>query len=90
MKNKFNVELTDEEEERYIYLKELSIRHYPKLSIDETAANMAENLYIYYAKHNSLPDPKEEEEASKESIRQQPRIIEYRTPADAGDTLIRE
>jgi hypothetical protein len=91
MTNKFNIRLTDEEEERYNHLKELSLRHYPKLSVDQTASNMAEYLYIYYAKHGSLPDPLEKEPSDEEfkEMINQPRIIEYKTPSDAGCNLKR-
>ena len=89
--NQFNIKLTNEEEERYNYLKEISQKHYPKLIRDSTASNMAEYLYIYYAKHCSLPDPLEKE-PSDEDLREmidQPRIIEYKTPSDAGCNLVR-
>lgn len=87
--NPFNIELTEEEQERYNELKELSLRHYPKLSTDSTAANMAEYLYIHYAKHNCLPDPTEKQ-PSQDDLISLPRIISYKTPSDAGETLIRE
>ncbi len=89
--NQFNIKLTDEEEERYNYLKEISQKHYPKLIRDSTASNMAEYLYIYYAKHGSLPDPLEKEPSDEElkAMIDQPRIIEYKTPSDAGSTLVR-
>jgi hypothetical protein len=67
MTNKFDIDLTDEEQERYNHLKDLSILHYPKLTTDSTAANMAEYLYIYFAKNGCLPDP-EETEPKKEEI----------------------
>lgn len=90
--NPFNIKLSEEEEERYNYLKELSLRHYPKLTTDLTAANMAEYLYVYYAKHNCLPDPAEKEPSKEDvdTLLNQPKIIEYKTPADAGDTLVRQ
>ena len=91
MTNKFNVPLTDEEQERYDYLKALSLQLYPKIATDNIMANMAEYLYIQYAKTGKLPDPPEETEKSEElsDAFDKMRIIEYRTPADAGDTLIR-
>lgn len=89
--NQFNIKLTDEEEVRYNYLKEISQKHYPKLVRDTTAQNMAEYLYIYYAKHGYLPDPVEKEPSDEEieALIDQTRIIEYRTPIDAGSNLIR-
>jgi hypothetical protein len=51
---------------------------------------MAEYLYIYYAKHGVLPEPSEREPSQEEiDMFKQPKIIEYKTPADAGDTLVR-
>jgi len=90
MTNKFDIDLTDEEQERYNHLKHLSILHYPKLTTDNTAANMAEYLYIYFAKNGCLPDPQEGEPTQEEiQMLKQPKIIEYKTPVDAGNTLVR-
>jgi len=89
MTNKFDVELTDEEQERYNHLKDLSLKFYPQISDDSVMSNLSEYLYIYYAKHGCLPDPLENDAAKECHTSNEPRIIEYRTPADAGDSLIR-
>jgi len=89
MTNPFNIKLTEEEEARYNHLKELSLKFWPKIAEDSVMANLAEYLYIQYAKTGVLPDPPAKNEEDSEPVSVVPKIIEYRTPSDAGETLIR-
>ena len=90
MTNKFDIDFTEEERERYNHIKDLSLKHYPQISNDNVMENLSEYLYIYYAKHGCLPDPVEESSnVSKMNMCMEPKIIEYKTPSDAGETLVR-
>lgn len=84
--NKLNIEFTDEERERYDYLKEVSIKLYPQIANDSVMGNLSEYLYIYYAKNGVLPGPVKKDEKEQTT---EPKIIEYKTPSDAGSNLIR-
>lgn len=80
---------TQEEKDRYEYIKELTTRLYPQITEDETLKNMNEYLLIYYAKHEKFPDPPENAENKPTTITNIERIVEHRTPANIGDTLKR-
>ena len=63
MDNIFEAQLTtDEEKERYAYLKELSQKHWPGIKDDPIMAQLSEYLYLEYAKTGKLPDPPTEDE----------------------------
>lgn len=90
MTNKFNIKLNEEEQERYNHLKELSLRHYPQIADDNVMTNLSEYLYLYYAKKGCLPEPDKSQQPESIDALTEPKIIEYKTPANAGDTLIRD
>ena len=56
MSNPFNIPFTPEEKERYEYITKTVAKHYPKLAEDPVATNMAEYLFVYFARTGSLPD----------------------------------
>lgn len=63
------MDFTEEEQERYNFIKEKSILLYPIIAKDKIAGELAEHLFNYYAKNGCLPDvvrqvnKKEDEEA---------------------------
>ena len=79
---------TEEERERYNYIKELTTKLYPHISQDQTLANMSEYLLIHYAKHQQFPDPIEERPISQNTSNILAEEIYY-TPSNVGDTLQR-
>lgn len=79
---------TEEEKERYEYIKELTTRLYPQVNEDETLKNLNEYLLIYYAKHGEFPDPPANADKPIK-ITNFERVVEHHTPADIGDTLNR-
>ena len=66
------MDFTEEEQERYNFIKEKSILLYPFIGKDKIAGELAEYLFNYYAKNGSLPDivrqtnKKDEEAGAKE------------------------
>lgn len=80
---------TQEEKDRYEYIKELTTRLYPQITEDETLRNLNEYLLIYYAKHDKFPDPPENADDEPIKVAKFERIVEHHTPSNIGDTLIR-
>ena len=80
---------TEEEKERYEYIKELTTRLYPNITEHETLKNMNEYLLIYYAKNGEFPEPPENATDKPITITNFERVVEHHTPANIGDTLKR-
>jgi hypothetical protein len=78
---------TEEEKDRYNYIKDLVQRLYPHVASDTTLGNMSEYLYIYYAIHEKFPDPPAGFEKESAGIQNIQLMEEYHTPADIADTL---
>lgn len=81
---------TEEEKDRYNYIKDLVQRLYPKVASDITLGNMSEYLYVYYAIHEKFPDPPEgaENEMTQPiDLTNIPLMEEYYTPANISETL---
>jgi hypothetical protein len=80
---------TEEEKDRYNYIKDLVQRLYPKVANDTTLGNMSEYLYIYYAIHEKFPDPPEGCADEPVGLKNIQLMEEYHTPPDIADTLKR-
>lgn len=80
---------TEEQKDRYNYIKDLTQRLYPKVASDITLGNMSEYLYIYYAIHEKFPDPPEGTDTEPIGFTNIPMMEEYHTPANIADTLKR-
>jgi hypothetical protein len=81
--NPYTEGLTDEQLERYNYLKDTILRLQPNIIKDRIQTELWEYLWRYFAINNALPDEKDKGE--KEEI-----INDYKTPADIESTLNKE
>ena len=78
---------TEEQKDRYNYIKDLTQKLYPKVASDITLGNMSEYLYIYFAIHEKFPDPPEHAENEPVGLTNIPLMEEYYTPANIAETL---
>lgn len=50
-------QFTDEEKERYDYIKLVSLKAYPQIEKNSVMMGLSNYLWMFYAKNGYLPDP---------------------------------
>jgi hypothetical protein len=77
---------TDEQKDRYNYIKDLVQRLYPKVANDITLGHMSEYLFVYYAIHEKFPDRPEGDE-NDSGLTNIPLVRVHHTPSNIAETL---
>lgn len=70
----FMKQLTDEQKERYDYIKMISLKGYPQIEKNNVMMNLSNYLWMFYAKHGYLPDPPEGYQEQQQQITEQDSI----------------
>ena len=78
---------TDEEKDRYNYIKDLVQRLYPKVANDITLGHMSEYLFVFYAINEKFPDRPEGDENDSIGLTNIPSMRVHHTPANIAETL---